>query len=157
MVERMSGWLRHLVLNAQARTGFSTQIVVWAVVAIIAAMAALLFLTLAAFIWLAERYEPLIAGLIMAGVFIVIALIAVAACLIARRHNMERARLEIAARSSNASWLDPKLLGVGFQIGQAIGWRRLASLAAVGVLAAGLAKEWLTRDNPSADDDEPTS
>jgi hypothetical protein len=48
-------------------------------------------------------------------------------------------------------------MAMGFQVGQAIGWRRLASLGAVALLAAGLAKEWLGRDSPSADDEEPTS
>ncbi len=58
-----------------------------------------------------------------------------------------------SARSST-SWFDPKLVAIGLQIGQAIGWRRLASLAALAVLAAGLTKEWSGRDKSSADDDE---
>jgi hypothetical protein len=152
----MSGWLRHFALNAQVRTGFSSQVAVWAAIAAVAATVALVFLLIAAFIWLADRDGPLTAGLVLGGVFIVIALIAIVACLIARRRNMERARLELAARSSDTSWLDPKVLAMGFQIGQAIGWRRLASLAAVGLLAAGLAKEWFARDNPPAADDEPS-
>jgi hypothetical protein len=69
-----------------------------------------------------------------------------------RRRNMERARLELAARSS-ASLLDPKLVQMGWQVGQAIGWRRLASLAAVAVLAAGVAKEWSGRQTAASDDD----
>jgi fatty acid desaturase len=154
----MSGWLRHFVLNAQARTGFGTEIVVLAAVAVFAAIAATVFLLIAAFVWLANRYDAVIAGLVLAGFFLLIALIALVACLMARRRNMERARLELAARSSaNTNWLDPKFMAMGFQIGQAIGWRRLASLAAVALLAAGLAKEWLGRDSPSADDEEPTS
>jgi hypothetical protein len=154
----MSGWLRHFALNAQARSGFGPQIVIWAIVAAVASMAALIFLAIAAFIWLADRYDAVIAGLVLACLFILIALIAIVACLIARRRNMERARLELAARSSsNTNWLDPKLMAMGFQIGQAIGWRRLASLAAVGLLAAGLAKEWFASDKPPAQDDEPTS
>src|SRR5712672_1834754 len=114
----MSGWLRHFALSAQVRTGFSSQVVVWAVIAAVASTVALVFLLLAAFIWLADRYDPLTAGLVLGGVFVVIALIALIACLIARRRNMERARLELAARSANTNWLDPKLMGVGFQIGQ---------------------------------------
>jgi hypothetical protein len=153
----MSGWLRHFTLNAQARTGFSSQVAVWAAVAAAASTVALVFLLIAAFIWLAGRYDALTAGLVLGGVFVLIALVAIVACLIARRRNMERARLELAARSSSASLLDPKLLAMGFQIGQAIGWRRLASLAAVGLLAAGLAKEWFASDKPPAQDDEPTS
>jgi hypothetical protein len=152
----MSGWLRHFALNAQVRTGFGSQVVVWAVIAAVASTVALVFLLIAAFVWLADRYGSLTAGLVLGGVFIVIALIAIVACLIARRRNMERARLELAARGSDTSWLDPKVLAMGFQIGQAIGWRRLASLAAVGLLAAGLAKEWFARDNPPAADDEPS-
>ena len=149
----MSGWLRHFALNAQVRTGFSSQVAVWAAIAAVAATVALVFLLIAAFIWLADRYGPLTAGLVLGGVFIVIALIAIVACLIARRRNRERARLELAARSSDTSWLDPKVLAMGFQIGQAIGWRRLASLVALAVLAAGVSKEWSGRAQASGDDD----
>jgi Na+-translocating ferredoxin:NAD+ oxidoreductase RnfE subunit len=152
----MSGWLRHFALSAQVRTGFSSDVVVWAVIAVIASTVALVFLLIAAFVWLANRYDSLTAGLVLGCVFVVIALIAVIACLVTRRRSMERARLELAARNSaGASFLDPKLLGVGFQIGQAIGWRKLAALAAVGLLAAGLAKEWLGRDAASPTGDEP--
>ena len=94
-----------------------------------------------------------IAGVVLGCAFALIALIALVACLMTRRRNMERARLELAARS-NTSWLDPKLVAVGVQIGQAIGWRRLAALGALAVLAAAAAKEWSGRDKPSADDDE---
>jgi type VI protein secretion system component VasK len=152
----MSGWLRHFALNAQVRTGFGSQVVVWAVIAAVASTVALVFLLTAAFVWLADRYDSLTAGLVLGGVFVLIALIAVIACIVTRRRNMERARLELAARSSaNANLFDPKLLGVGFQIGQAIGWRKLAALAAVGLVAAGLAKEWLGRGGTPPTSDEP--
>jgi hypothetical protein len=59
--------------------------------------------------------------------FALIALLALVACLMIRRRNMERARLELAARN-RTSWFDPKLVAIGLQIGQAIGWRRLASV-----------------------------
>jgi hypothetical protein len=154
----MSGWLRHFALNAQVRTGFDSQVVVWAIIATVASTVALVFLLTAAFVWLADRYDALTAGLVLGGIFVLIALIAVIACTVTRRRNMERARLELAARSSaNANWLDPKLLGVGFQIGQAIGWRKLAAMAAVGVVAAGLAKEWLSRGGTPPTSDEPPS
>jgi archaellin len=51
----MSGWLRHFVLNAQARTGFGTEIVILAAVSVVAALAAAIFLMVAAFVWLANR------------------------------------------------------------------------------------------------------
>jgi hypothetical protein len=150
----MSGWIRHFALNAQARTGFSTQVVVWSVIAAIAAMVALVFLCIAAFIWLADRYDAVIAAVLLGFFFVLLALIALLAGMLARRRNQARARLELAARS-NAGWLDPKLMAVGLQVGQAIGWRRLASLAAVALVAAGLAKEWSSRDRAGPAAEEP--
>jgi hypothetical protein len=146
----MSGWLRYFVLRAQASTGFSTPIVVWAVVAVVAAVVAAIFLLVAAYVWLSDVYDGLVAGLLLGGLFALIALIALVTAVLVRRRNMERARLELASRSST-SWLDPKLMAVGVQVGQAIGWRRIAALAAVAVLAAGVAQEWSGRKK-SGDD-----
>src|SRR5262249_30011067 len=81
--------------------------------------------------------DALTAGVVLGCTFALIALIALVACLMTRRRNRERARLELAARSGT-SWFDPKLVAIGLQIGQAIGWRRLASLAALAVLAGGV-------------------
>jgi hypothetical protein len=67
--------------------------------------------------------------------------------------NMEQARRELAARS-HAGWLDPKFLTVGIEIGRTLGWRRITTLAAVGVLAAGLGKEWMgSREKKSGNPD----
>ena len=150
----MRGWLRYFALNAQVRTGVSGWVLAWALIAAAAAAAAAVFLLVAAFVWLADVYDSLTAGVVLGCAF---ALIALLACLMSRRRNMQRARLELAARSST-SWLDPKLVAVGVQIGQAIGWRRLASLAALAVLAGAAAKEWSARAKPAegaaADDDD---
>jgi hypothetical protein len=142
----MGGWLRYLVLKAQVRAGVSADIAVWAAVAALAAVAGVVFLLTAAFIWLAERYGGVTAALVLGGFFILVALAAAIACVLIRRSNMERARLELAARNSGAAgWMDPKLLTMGLQVGKAIGWRKLASLGAVALLAAILAREWLGR------------
>ncbi|HEY1361544.1 MAG TPA: hypothetical protein VGF60_04820 [Xanthobacteraceae bacterium] len=148
----MSGWLRYLAVNARARTGYSPQILIWVLVAAAAAAAALIFLCIAAFVWLARRYDPIIAALVLFGFFVLVAVIALAACLAARRRNIERARKELATRSNAASWLDPKLLAVGMQVGQTIGWRRIVWLAAAALLAAGVAKEWGGRAEAQRED-----
>jgi len=147
----MRGWLRYFALNAQVRTGVSGWVLAWALIAAAAAAAAAVFLLVAAFVWLADRCGSLTAGVVLGCAFALIALIALLACLVTRRRNMQRARLELAARSST-SWLDPKLVAVGVQIAQAIGWRRLASLAALAVLAGAAAKEWSAHANPAEDD-----
>ena len=99
----MSGWLRYLTLKAQVSTGLNSQIVIWAVIAVIAAVVTFVFLLVAAFLWLADLYDGVIAGLVLGAVFAVVAAIAAVACVMIRRHNMESARLELAARSSAAA------------------------------------------------------
>ena len=143
----MRGWLRYFALKAQVRTGLSGAVLICAIVAAVAAVGAAIFLLVALFVWLADIYDALIAGVVLGCAFALIALIA---ALIIRRRNMERARVELAARGG--SWLDPKLLTVAMQIGQAIGWRRLASLVALAVLAAGVSKEWSGRAQASGED-----
>lgn len=137
----MGDWLRHIVLSAKARTGFGTGLVVCYVIAALAIVLAVVFLCVAAFVWLENRYDGIVAGLILAGFFIAIAFVLLVAAALGRRRAMERARLELAARSQ-AAWLNPKMLSLGMEIGRAIGWRRIVTLGAVGVLAAGLGKEW---------------
>jgi hypothetical protein len=137
----MGDWLRHIALNAKARTGFGPQLIVWFLIALVSLALGLGFFCTAAFVWLARRYDAVTAGLMLGGLFLAIALIAAIAGWLARRRNIERARLELAARS-HAGWLDPKFLAIGIEIGRTLGWRRLMTLAAAGILAAGAAKEW---------------
>ena len=49
----MSGWLHYLELQAKSRTGLSSGVVIWALVAVLAAAVTFGFLIFAAFIWLA--------------------------------------------------------------------------------------------------------
>jgi hypothetical protein len=137
----MSGLLRYVTLTAKAKTGLGSAVAGWAVAVVLCAGAMLLFLLVAAFIWLAERYSPLSAAMILAGVLLLMAILAGIFCVGAQRRNVEAAKRAIAAQSATRL-LDPKFLGVGLQIARAIGWQKVVSLAAVGILAAGLAWEW---------------
>jgi hypothetical protein len=148
----MSGWLRYFALNAQVRTGLSAGVLTWAIVAAAAAVGAVIFLLAALFVWLAQLYGALIAAVVLGCAFVLIALIALVVALMTRRRNMEHARLELAARSSN--WFDPKLMTVGVQIAQQIGWRRVISLVGAGLLAAGVAREWSARGAAGEDEEE---
>src|SRR2546428_8317764 len=130
----MRGWLRYFALNAQLRTGLSAAVLISAIIAAVAAVGAATFLLVALFVWLADLYDGVIAGVVIGCAFALIALIALLAALMTRRRNMERARVELAARRSNL--FDPKLAAVAMQIGQAIGWRRLCSLIGSAALLA---------------------
>jgi len=155
MSELMGGWLRQIALNAQVRAGLSADIAIWAAVAAIALPIALVFLLIAAFVGLSQRYDSIVAGVILGGAFLALALIAILTCVIARRRNIERARFELEVRkSANPGLLDPKLMAMGYQVAQTIGWRKVASLGAVGLLAAVLAREWIGHRQASSSDDE---
>ena len=55
----MGGWRRYLELQAQAKTGLGSGLFIWALLAATFAILTAAFILLVAFIWLAERYDPL--------------------------------------------------------------------------------------------------
>ena len=148
----MGGWLRYLKLQVRSRTGLDQGVVIWALVALICAIVTFAFLLVAADVWLIDRFGALFAALIMAGFFLLVALISLAASAGSRRRTAQRARLALAARGTEM-WRDPKLMAVGLDVARAIGWRRIVPLAAIGVLAATLAREWAVRGRSGLADD----
>jgi hypothetical protein len=149
----MGGWRRYLELQAQAKTGLSSGLFVWALLAVVFGVLTAGFVLLIAFIWLAERYSPLTAAILLAGLFLFATIITAISCLWSRRRTIEQAELALAARR-NATWLDPKVLGGAIQASRAVGWRKLVPLLAVGMLAAGVGMEWFGRERPQVEDEE---
>src|SRR5260370_24502167 len=147
----MGGSRRYLELQAHAKTGLSSGFFVWALLAVVFGVLTAGFVLLIAFIWLAERYSPLTAAIVLAGLFLFATIIAAISCLWSRRRTIEQAELALAARR-NAIWLDPKVLGGAIQASRAVGWRKLVPLLALGMLAAGVGMEWLGRERPQAAD-----
>jgi uncharacterized membrane protein len=94
----MKGLLHHFALSAKARTGLSVGVLVWAVIATISIVATIVFFLIAAFVAIARRYDAQIAGLALGGIFLVMAIIALVACLMIRRHNIEQ---PVGARPSD--------------------------------------------------------
>src|SRR6476659_604658 len=115
----MSSIVRYIELKLQSKTGLSSTVVIWAVVALVCAVATLSFLVFAAFIWLATRYDPLTAALVLMGFFLVVAAIAAVLSLTAHRRVISEAQLALQSRA-NTAFLDPKYLATGLQIGRAI-------------------------------------
>src|SRR5262245_45995170 len=111
----LSGLLHHLQLTAKARTGLSTAVVVLVLVAAIAAAVGFVFIVFAAFIWLAERYSPLTAALVLAAAFVAIAILCAIIALMMQRRTADDAKRALAARSQSML-LDPGMLGVMLQI-----------------------------------------
>ena len=98
--------------------------------------------------------SSVLAALIMAGIFAVLALIAAIICAAARRRTRERAILERAARARAPSWLlDPKILATAVQVGRTLGWQRIVPVALLGFMAAQWAREYRQRKHAGEDDD----
>ena len=143
------GLIRDMVLAVQTRTGITTSFVVWLAIVALAALTAFAFLCVAVYDWLSLQMTSVYAGLVMAAVFVLVAIIGIIVCLSARRRARERAILERAARAHAPSWLlDPKILATAVQVGRSLGWQRVIPLALVGFMAA----QWARERRASADE-----
>jgi uncharacterized membrane protein len=145
--------MHDMVLAVQTRTGITASFIAWLAIVALAALTAFAFLCVAAYDWLSLQMSSVYAGLVMAAVFVVIAIIGIIACLLARRRARERAILERAARAhAPSSWLlDPKILATAVQVGRSLGWQRVVPLALVGFMVAQWAREHRARGDDSAE------
>jgi len=147
----LKNWLHDITLAVQARSGLNAGLFVWLALIAFASLTAFAFLCVAAYAWLVLQFGAIFAGLIMAGVFILIALIGTIVFAVSRRRAKERAILERAARAHGSSWLlDPKILGVAVQAGRALGWERIIPIALLGLLAAQWARERKSGDSEAS-------
>jgi hypothetical protein len=142
---------REITLSIQARSGLSPAVVVWTAVIAVAALAAFVFLCVAGYAWLSLRFDSIFAGLIMAGIFIVLALVAALISALIRRRVRERAILARAAKAHSSSWLlDPKIVGIAVEAGRTIGWQRIVPVAMLGFVAAQWAREYHDHRKPQS-------
>jgi len=139
----LKGWMHDITLAIQARSGASAALFVWMAIIAFASLSAFVFLCIAAYDWLSLRLGGVLAGLIMAGIFVLIAAIGAIFSAFARRRARERAILERAARArASSSWLlDPKIVTVAVEAGRALGWQRILPVALLGLMAAQWTRE----------------
>jgi small-conductance mechanosensitive channel len=133
----LKSWMRDVTLAIQARSGASAALFVWICLFALALLTAFAFLCVAAYDWLALHLGSVFAGLIMAVVFALIAVIGAALSALARRRAKERAIVERAARAhAQPAWLaDPKILAAAVEAGRSLGWQRILPLALLGLMA----------------------
>jgi hypothetical protein len=143
----MGGVARFLRLQAQIRTGLSPGVLLLALLGIVLGVVAFVFALVSAFIWLGERLGPLVAALAMAAFFLLIAIIALVACLLARNATRRQAAFELAERK-RAMALDPRVMGIALQVGRSMPWRWAAPMLVAAALAAGVGIQWLGRRAP---------
>ena len=143
--------MHDVMLSVQSRTGITTSFIICLCIIAVAGVTGFAFLCVAGYDWLSIQVGSVYAGLIMAGVFFLIAVIGLIVCALARRRARERAILERAARAHAPSWLlDPRVLATAVQIGREFGWQRIIPVALVGFMVAQWARDHRQRG------DEPT-
>src|SRR5262249_56056395 len=94
----MGNLRKYLALQAQAKTGLSSGLFAWGLVALVCGILTAGFILLIAFIWLAERYGPLIAAAIFAGIFLLVTIVAIVCSLQSRRLTVILALLALPPR-----------------------------------------------------------
>ena len=139
----LKSWMHDIKLALQARSGATPGLFVWLAIIAVASLTAFVFLCVASYDRLALELGNVFAGLVMAGIFVLIALIGAIVAAMSRRRARERAILERAARAhASSAWLlDPKILGVAMQAGRSLGWQRLVPIALLAFMAAQWARE----------------
>jgi hypothetical protein len=148
----IKGLMREVTLAVQSKTGVTPAVFVWLALVAIASVTAFAFLCVAAYAWLSILFGSILAGLIVAGFFIVVAAFAAMLAALTRRRARESAILERAARAHAGSWLlDPKLLASALQIGRSLGWQRILPVVLLGFVAAQWARE--QREEASKNDE----
>jgi hypothetical protein len=141
----LKNWIRDLLLSMQAKSGVTPNVLIWLAVVALSLLTVFVFLCVTGYVWFSIQFGVVFGGLAMAGIFLLIALIAATAAAVSRRSARQRAILERAARaqaSASSSWLlDPRLLNVAMQAGRSLGWQRLIPIALLGFLAAQWVRE----------------
>lgn len=112
---------------------------IYGVIAACAGVVAFLFAVIAAFLWAQQRYDTIVAAGVAAGIFLLVAVIALISLAVAKNRAAKRkARAEKAAAAA-PSWLsDPAMLLAAFQVARTIGFGKVIPLVVAGAAAFGL-------------------
>jgi MFS family permease len=111
----------------------------WSAVAGAAALTMLGFLCAALFLYLQNWRGPIVACLILAGVFLLVVLIAIVAIALVRQRQARLARARAQANQAAGQWLrDPVVVTTALQLARTLGLRRAAPLLLVGAFVVGL-------------------
>jgi hypothetical protein len=142
----IKGIVRDVMLAVRENLGSSVPIVIWTIVVLTTGAVAAVWLSIAAFVWLTQRYDTITVAAALGGVFLLISIAALFACIIVHRRSV--AKVEAREKANAAaeqipSWLlDPRMAAVGLEFGRVIGFKRLIPLAAVGILIALGSHDW---------------
>jgi hypothetical protein len=142
----IKGIVNDVMLAVRENLGSSVHVVIWTIVVLTTGAGAAVWLSIAAFVWLTQRYDTTTVAAALGGVFLLISIAALLACIIMHRRsvaNAEAREKANAAAEQTPSWLlDPRMAAIGLEFGRVIGFKRLIPIAAVGILLALGSRDW---------------
>jgi hypothetical protein len=140
-----------IIKDLKQRIGAVVQSAVWTGLAGVFGLVMAGFLCAALFVWIQSLWGGLAACLLLAGLFL---LLAIGSLLIAggiRRAEARRAALR--AQSMAVMWRDPAVISAGLRLGRQLGLKRAAPLALLGAFVIGLVMSRSARRQAGADPD----
>jgi cobalamin synthase len=110
------------------------------------------FALAALFTWLSHLFGSIIASLIIAGVFLVIAIVPIV--IYSSKQKREEKRVaEAAAKARATQWISPATVSLGLQAARMLGKNRGIAAAGVGALVVGwLISQMLPAERTAEDD-----
>ncbi len=125
---------------------------IYGMIAASAGVVAFLFAVIAAFLWVQQHYDTIVACGVVGGMFLLVALVALISLAVTRSRAAKRkAREEAEAANATPSWLaDPAMLLAAFQVARTIGFGKIIPLALAGIAAFGAANAFGGRDKKRA-------
>jgi hypothetical protein len=140
----MLGIKQYIGLKIQSKMGLDSSVIIGMLVTLFASVVAVVFIIVTGYIWLSYRYSPLAGALIILGTFLLVAIGSALFTLAAHRHASSFAE-QALAKQGTLSLVQPTHLKTALQIANGIGWRKIIPIVGVGLLTAGLVREWSQR------------
>lgn len=128
---------QRIIDDVRDRTGSALKLTSFAAAAAIALFITISFLCAAVFVVVLDRYGLMQACLAGAGIFFIVAVIALV-CYAVRKRQLKALAAERTKSAMHSALADPMVVAVGLQLVRAIGVKKLIPILAVGGLALGL-------------------
>jgi hypothetical protein len=118
----------------------------WAIVIAAAVLVAIIFFSIAAFVWACQTYGTVNAALLLGAFYLLVALVALAVALVQYRRAFRR---KPPPPKSAPLWKDPTMIAAGVELVRIIGVRRLISVVALGAALAAAFEKSTQRNSRS--------
>jgi hypothetical protein len=143
--------------DIKSKVELTLRVALWGTMAAASATVGVLFLLIALFLWLADRYDVVTACVVLGLLFVMLALAgALGFALTSRRaevRSLQRRTSTPTQSTSTQWWHDPRVLAGGLEIVRLLGTRRTTLLLVAAMASGFLLSKVQQTDNPGQRDD----